>query len=51
MTVIVELKCYYDLEDTKEQGITVMEGEWVCQNRGNFLFNCVGFFIDYSVVA
>jgi hypothetical protein len=49
INVIVELKCYHTIKDIKEQGIT--EGEWGCQKRGIFLFNYVGFFIGYSVVA
>ena len=45
ITVIVELKCYYNTKDIKEQGITFTEGEMGCQNRGIFLFNYVDFFI------
>jgi hypothetical protein len=51
IAVTVELKCYHSIKYTKEQGITNTEGDWVCQNRGIFLFYCVGFFIGYSAVA
>jgi hypothetical protein len=46
-----ELKCYYNIKDIKEYGITITEGGGGCQNRGIFLFKYVGFFIGYSVVA
>jgi len=36
ITVIVELKCYYNIKDIKEQGITITEGEWRYQNCGIF---------------
>jgi hypothetical protein len=36
VTVTVELKCYYNIKDIKEQGIIIMEGEWGCQNWGIF---------------
>ena len=51
ITVMVESKCYHNMNDVKEQDITNTEGEWACQNRGVFLFCYVGFFIGHSVVA
>jgi hypothetical protein len=53
MTNVTDLKCHHSTckRDIKEQGITNTEGEWGCQNRGFFLYNCVGFFIGHSVVA
>jgi hypothetical protein len=47
----IKMLSYYKRYTIKEQGITNTEGEWGCQNRGIFLFNYIGFFIDYSVVA
>jgi hypothetical protein len=49
--VIVELRCCYKKKDIKEQGIIIIEGEVGVPELGNFLFNYVGFFIGYSVVA
>jgi hypothetical protein len=51
ITVIVELKCCYNIKDIKEHSVIITEGGWGCQNRGIFLFKYVGFFIGYSVVA
>jgi len=51
IAMMVELKCYHNMNDIKEQSITNMEGEWACQNRGIFLFCYVGFFIAHSAVA
>jgi hypothetical protein len=36
ITVMVELKYHYNIKDIREQGTTVTEGEWGCQNRGIF---------------
>jgi len=52
LITVIELKCYYNIIDMREQGITITEGEWECQNRGIFcVTNYVGFFIGYFAVA
>jgi len=36
ITVIVELKCFYNIKDIKQRCITITEGEWGYQNWGIF---------------
>jgi len=51
ITVMGELKYYYNIEDIKQQGITVMEGECGCQNRRIFCVTMLVFhWLFYSGV-
>jgi len=51
ITVIVELQCYHNTKNIKEQVPQSREGSGGARIGEYLLFNHVGFFIGYSVVV